>query len=473
MITVEFTFPWGRYHATAWDRSANEVAPDWPPSPWRILRALYASWRWHEPDLDEDLVHGLLSKLASAPRYQLPAFQVAHTRHYYPDAAHLAGVTTKTDKTLDVFVVTERGAALTVQWNAEIDATERAALSRILEGVAYLGRADALVEARLVSSPEHDTRSWLEPGRSDATPETIRLLTPDSPLDIDALTTRPVDLRKRRQPRPSATHWTSYAAPSPTPTALRPARRRKSSLANSPIAIRFALTGDPVRVHEAVALGDALRRSCLRAFGGSHETVEPALAGKHIDGQPVRGPHGHAHFLSISTRGNPSHVDTMVVWVPDGLSERALRSVAQVHELHSAQLDRPWLGKEASPRKPTVAVEAMGPVHIAAPELCGPARVWRSLTPFALTRHHRSIDTAFVADNVTRELRHRDLPEPIGVDVRRSDALAYRRRRPNRGRDRRAFKLEIHFDKPVDGPLSLGHLSHFGLGLFAPHSHVS
>ena len=42
-------FPWGRYHATAWGRQANEGAAEWPPSPWRILRALYATWRARAP----------------------------------------------------------------------------------------------------------------------------------------------------------------------------------------------------------------------------------------------------------------------------------------------------------------------------------------------------------------------------------------------------------------------------------------
>jgi CRISPR-associated protein Csb2 len=43
------------------------------------------------------------------------------------------------------------------------------------------------------------------------------------------------------------------------------------------------------------------------------------------------------------------------------------------------------------------------------------------------------------------------------------------RRDPRQGSANRpsAF-LRIEFDSPVPGPLALGHLSHFGLGLFAP-----
>ena len=49
--TLAFRFPLGRYHANPWDRAVNEGATEWPPSPWRILRALVATWHTRWPDL--------------------------------------------------------------------------------------------------------------------------------------------------------------------------------------------------------------------------------------------------------------------------------------------------------------------------------------------------------------------------------------------------------------------------------------
>jgi len=40
--------------------------------------------------------------------------------------------------------------------------------------------------------------------------------------------------------------------------------------------------------------------------------------------------------------------------------------------------------------------------------------------------------------------------------------------RQRRGDARRAVGVEVVFAEPVPGPLSLGALSHFGLGLFVP-----
>ena len=50
MPTLSIRFPAGRYHATPWGHHVNEGLIEWPPSPWRLLRALlsvgYTSGLW-------------------------------------------------------------------------------------------------------------------------------------------------------------------------------------------------------------------------------------------------------------------------------------------------------------------------------------------------------------------------------------------------------------------------------------------
>ena len=38
-VSVALTFPGGQFHATPWGHHVNEALPEWPPSPWRLLRA--------------------------------------------------------------------------------------------------------------------------------------------------------------------------------------------------------------------------------------------------------------------------------------------------------------------------------------------------------------------------------------------------------------------------------------------------
>src|SRR5579875_1348615 len=83
-VIIKLTFPAGRYHATPWGRHVNEGVAEWPPSPWRLLRALIATWKRKCPDLSEDLVRRVLEQLVQAPTFHLPPARVAHTRHAMP-----------------------------------------------------------------------------------------------------------------------------------------------------------------------------------------------------------------------------------------------------------------------------------------------------------------------------------------------------------------------------------------------------
>ena len=47
MLAIRFDFTANRYHATQWGRHVNEGVLEWPPSPWRILRAIVATWQTH------------------------------------------------------------------------------------------------------------------------------------------------------------------------------------------------------------------------------------------------------------------------------------------------------------------------------------------------------------------------------------------------------------------------------------------
>src|SRR5438093_9632692 len=84
---LELRFPTGRFHATPWGRHVNEGAVEWPPSPWRLLRALIATWHLKNKSnsVTEPTLRALVAKLAGAiPTYQLPRATAGHTRHYMP-----------------------------------------------------------------------------------------------------------------------------------------------------------------------------------------------------------------------------------------------------------------------------------------------------------------------------------------------------------------------------------------------------
>ena len=75
MPILTFTFPGRRFHATPWGSHVNEGQVEWPPSPWRLCRALLATgltklgWREDQiPPVATELLESLSGVL---PEYQL------------------------------------------------------------------------------------------------------------------------------------------------------------------------------------------------------------------------------------------------------------------------------------------------------------------------------------------------------------------------------------------------------------------
>jgi CRISPR-associated protein Csb2 len=234
-------------------------------------------------------------------------------------------------------------------------------------------------------------------------------------------------------------------------------------------AVRFAITGPALPpVQAVVALGDRLRASCQSDFGaGNEHATSRTLAGKTEGGERLGGAHQHAHYLAFSRLPDARYLDTMVVWAPAKFTETELLAVARTRRLWAPQHVDGVRGR-------VLGVEAFGSVADAAPELVGPSAVWRSFTPYSpVRRPSRKPPLEHLADDIDHELTYRGLPPRDGpIELVRGDWLSFRRHRPNERleRARSVYGVRLQFAQPIHGPLALGQLSHFGLGLFRPES---
>lgn len=452
--TLVIAFPWGRYHATPWGRNVNEAAIEWPPSPWRILRALYATWKARAPHLDEGVVLSLLNALSLPPEYALPPHVEAHTRHYMPDIAF------GTDKALDAFAVMERGAEMSVRWPVDLSDEQRAALAELAELLPYLGRAESLCQARHADADEPSNVTVCRPVEERATSGVVRLLVPNQPLDVEALTVRTTHVRgKLKRIDPPHTRWVSYEQPPPAVPQMPPGR----PAAGLVHALRWSIA-TPARPSRkaALAMTDILRHACMSRFG---TPPSPVLAGKDPEGRPLKG-HRHAHYLAVGC-SEGGLLDTLVLWAPGGLRDQELAALDQVHHLRGFPHVRDF-------RPCRLGLDAYGPIEKVAPELVGPSHVWQTYTPFAPPRHgkRRVPWEQHVADQVTEELERWHKPVPTTIEIVAGDWASYRTHRALKNERlsnaRRAAGVRITFADPVAGPLALGALSHFGLGLFLP-----
>jgi CRISPR-associated protein Csb2 len=199
-----------------------------------------------------------------------------------------------------------------------------------------------------------------------------------------------------------------------------------------------------------VEVTDALRSAALARLGRAR--VDSALAGKTRDGEAMRdGRHAHAHWLPVA---GGRDIAGICLWTPAGLSPAETAAVAGVRRIG------------ASTR--VILLPGSRPVPA---WLAGPALAWESLTPLVPPlRRPRAVHRTpeFFRAMVVAELAVRGLPEPVTAEElgRASGWAVSRPSRPGPGPPPVGLRLE--FAEPVTGPLAIGRLSHFGLGVMVP-----
>lgn len=508
MFAITFRFPAGRYHATPWGRHVNEAEVEWPPSLWRLLRALVATYflkgwdaRFPEGVLDE-VVEELAAEL---PVYQLPPAVRAHSRHYMPQGGFKNG-RPETSLVFDAFARVDPEAELVMAWRGRplLEADNRELLDGLVRDLGYLGRAESWVEARVVEDWEGEPNCWpsevaVDTGTGEAL-EPIRLLSPVHPEDyeswraevvaahgldarrlnkaqqrirqtlpehlIDALRADTGDLQAAGWSQPPGTHFVTYQRPM---EAFRPRAGRRGRETPPASTVRLALAGKPLpRIEDAIRLGEIARKAAIRHAEDSSDDPVPAVLSGH--GLPAANRHGHAFYLPEDADGD-GHIDHILVHAPDGLPPEAVRALDRIARLWR----RDW-GEWA------VLLEGYGGTgDLADSAYLGTAHRWRTVTPYLYPWYAKK--RFGVAEQIARECRERELPEPEvevesipfeGTDGRQRRPVHFHRFRDTRKRltqpDTRGQFVTLTFPEAIDGPLALGFACHFGLGVFRPEA---
>jgi len=497
-VSLEITFPFGRYHATQWGREPADGVVDWPPAPWRILRALYSSWKTTSEAVSDHDGHELFSLLMSVPpTFHVPDSRAGHRRHYYPPPDHRSSgklsSTASTNLTHDPFVVIEqrnnRSCPIYVEWPIELPERLNRALTDIVGGLGYLGRAESICECSVI----HGSRDTFPAGYRRITPSRvngesqplIELLSATSDSLVTDLEAVPQRLRaKQRRIIPPGAKWTPYFTVEPADPGAksRPVTKIDYDALTGITAIRFAIASRAFPpLTQALTVGELSRSAINHHYNAlskrnpdaSLAKISQVLTGRNQDGRRTANNHAHAHFFPLSSHAS-NRVDTLIVYAHGELDVGALTAANALRKVYA-----PAHVKSLSSEL-RVAIEAIGTIELAAPELVGPASVWRTRTPFVPVRRQKKMEwMEFVVDSVQRELAGRPwLAEyAAGVGVRivddEDDPRRFRRSR-NTGpaevrSNRRGAMLELRFPHEVSGPIALGRHSHIGLGLFQPH----
>jgi CRISPR-associated protein Csb2 len=527
MLVIEMGFPGGRYHATPWDKHVNEGAVEWPPSPWRFLRALIATWYTKGEGVDFDSLRAIVHKLAPLPEFYLPQVTTSSTCHFMP--LYRSPLDDKTANVYDAFAHVGEGKLRFIWRDVTLDDRDKEALNILLSRMGYLGRAESWIDAIIADvddsevncrpsatasgngervatmcclSPE-DYDSWREStiaalvkqkadekkakalkagkeakGLSAKDRKNIEANVP--PTLFDALQVDTAEMRAAGWPRPPGSRWVSYELPGSSLSTAHAARVKESK---RPTVARYKIRSKvPWTIFDAVALGDLIHTRLVWLSDGSS-----TFTGCDDERQPLKGDHAMILSHGIASQIGGMRITDITVFNKDGFSARdeaALRSLRDLDEYGRK-------GKKEIDNE--VILIGIGNAETFSSERGVIARSdkWVSITPFVPTRcpkytragepkldeNGRHIGSA--EHELRRLLEAEGYPEvkritPIPratVGGSSRSWLSFKRRRSSEHRkplNDAGFGFEIEFAEPVEGPLALGYGRNYGLGLFRP-----
>ena len=495
MPTLKLRFPGGRYHATPWGHHVNEGMIEWPPSPWRLLRALiacgFSSQGWTEiPPHAQQLINKLAGVL---PSYQLPEASAAHSRHFMPVGV-LAKGREQTTLVFDTWANVGEGK-LFIHWPCELNEEETALLNQLTTALGYLGRSESWVEAEVIAENQvgredfnaFPHREGTHPGRKYEQVALMAAIPPEEYQAWHQQTTAPIleaiklpessrkptarQLDKLRSQHAQAvapypldllscltkdTVWWKQHGWSQPPGSQRvlywrrsdslqvvvpqcPKVRQVSAVTTmllsltTPSGNRSALPPCTRTLPQA----ELFHRAIVGRVGKGFSVHCPELTGKDEHGRPLRNNHGHSHTVPVDLDGD-GHLDHLIIYSSSGLGDAAQRAIRTLRRtwtkggVGDIQLAVAGYGDLAMLR------QLPPPLHRHIELLLGPVEgslVWESVTPFVPPRFLKPRGKDTLLGQLHAELASRRLPEVASahVDADLTRKLRHHVRRRNHG----------------------------------------
>lgn len=467
MLCVMLQCPAGRYHATPWGRHVNEGEVEWPPSPWRLYRALLAAGfnrlAWTAiPPLAVELFESLARVL---PEYHLPAATAAHTRHYMPQFKG------STSKVLDAFAYVGRGDhdALGISWNVDLSPEMLALFDSLLGALTYLGRAESWVDAQRVESiaegldrctssdsapgpgfdrvallapldpaafaawrdsaieqEKHKRLANVEPStgkkKSGLLKKGAEAITKMFPADIvSVLGADTATLQKRGWNQPPGTRWVAYwrrqDALSTLPAAHRAVVAERPAVDTMLLALSSNTSHSEVlpRFTESLWWLEKLHRALVKRSAESGR-VSACLLGRDEDGDPMEG-HRHVTLVPLSLDGK-SRLDHVLLHSPMGFDDAAIGVLRRFRTLYGNErrnIPDLYVSLVGMGKRPDLATSARQ-LHS--------SKVWQSVTPFLPPRFLKPRGTNALEGQVRAELACRGFPNPLHIEIELEDGHA-------------------------------------------------
>lgn len=496
-MVIEIQLTNGRYHANPWGRHVNEGVAEWPPSPYRLIRALVDVWKRKFTHLQDDQVIPVLKKLsAENPVFHLPPASSSHIRSYLS-----LNDKNPFKKTLifDAFISTKPGDRVLAKWeNIELSAEEEEILQTLLQSMNYFGRSESWVKMGIVKDledPDEDYNCYpsthhkyeaikradlviaaccLDEEEYNQDPYIVETKGKSKIVDwFDALCMTSNDVIKQKISGPPLLKQVVYKRPDTAFEVIY--ARRCPQDAEDINTVIFALeTKVPPSVTNTVIVSENFRKVLMGAHKrvmGDMGAVSPKFSGKNHDGSPLKG-HRHVYILPVD-ENKDGKIDHIIVTLKNSRDQSLAFDGSEL-----LAFDRIRLIKRDNRTDSPLDIKLIPIFWGKKSELDKySSAVFESATPFIPPQHYRK-GRGPLEDWLKNQLRieaeNHGFPEIKSIRLHSHPKHKwyhfYRTRKKDQNRPKRGYGFVIEFEETVRGPVALGYAGHFGLGLFVPAS---
>lgn len=477
MLCIKLRILTGRYHATPWGRNANEGVPEWPPSTFRLSRAIIDAWKRKYPEIDKDVVFRIMAALASeSPDYWIPPANSSHLRLYLHQNASSLKKRFSKQKVFDPFIIVAPHDEVSISWpDVSLDDGDLEVLDMLLKAINYLGRSESwcdLYLGRCEQDPNclHDMQEGLN--EDYVRIKVAGLTNPRDYVEVkdrkkksitwfDSLALSSKDIEKMGFDLPPSLQFHDYLM---DPQCLG-VRRKSSTQLTSPETreVLYRIEGKvSVPIGESVKVSEMARRLLMGIHSrimGDPTKVSTKFSGKDRESIPLKG-HVHCYFSPLDM-DNDGFLDHLSIRCREPFTKEELLALDRLERLprsggHELVLTPIRTNKKVDKRPNTMV----------------------SRTPYVSPRHHRKGRGDFMEwmkAELMRDLKDAGLPEPTSMEQvpylmtgrcniqwfefirsRKNDTANY------------GFGFRLRFDEPVPEKFNVGYGAHYGLGLFMP-----
>jgi CRISPR-associated protein Csb2 len=473
MLHLKIHFHTNQYQACAWGNHHSEGVIDWPPAPWRLLRAIVAgAYNVNLLEKYQPTLRALLHKLASVlPSYTLPPTTYIQHRSPRPQV-NIKTAKVGPGKTLYSagLLMSSTQNEIYVHWTVTLSETEELVLSLCLSGLTYFGRKESAATFSLVeTAPEPNAEPSAQGTRI------VAIAAPE--LDSDALwqaltLSAHENYGVNRSAIFPGIRQTTYHIYQTRHQLSQPAEQKRtqnvilsvSSVPRLPFHLSLKLTH---RLHQAL----------------TSRCPAPVFTGQEM-GEPSKS-HEHTVFQCIPDRTG-RYVEQISLYSHAGYSPEALAAIANCSFLpgvvrgcditldftdlgiKGGQFDE-WISstpfflsrfpavRRGKPRMLSECYRKDGPEHQVLQYL--QYLPWLNLEGTPTYQEHEEGLALFLDDSFTVVASCQPFPRfwKWESDCRQGKKVG-----------RMGYQVRLKFATAISGPIILGYAAHYGLGAMVP-----